>query len=170
DVLLVGRVVLVLQKDSDHTGRSGSHEHLLDLGARDRGTEVRDVGAYRLEVAIGDRADAGWHRKVEAAHHALHVLGELGKVSRHSGQTALAPKTIEPLLDIGRIADLARFAVIDDAHAGLRLAAHYIHHRVADLLLERRAVRLAAVTPLERLNERGRARQTPGVGRQNMLG
>jgi hypothetical protein len=82
----------------------------------------------------------------------------------------LAAKAIEPLLDIGRIADLARFAVIDDAYAGLRLAAHYIHHRVADLLLERRAVRPAVVTQLEPLNERRRPRQTTGVGRQNMLG
>ena len=30
---------------------------------------------HRLEAPIGHRADTGRHREVDAAHHALHVLG-----------------------------------------------------------------------------------------------
>lgn len=41
---------------------------------------------HRLEAPIGHRADTGRHREVDAAHHALHVLGELREVSGHADE------------------------------------------------------------------------------------
>jgi hypothetical protein len=73
DVLLVGRVVLVLQKHRDDARRRGAQERVLRTGVGHRGLEVRDVDAHRLEVAIGNGTDAGGHRKIQSAQHALHV-------------------------------------------------------------------------------------------------
>ena len=102
------------------------------------------------------------------------AFGGYGGIAQYNrdlftAMSAFAAKPVEPLLDIGRIADLARFAVVDHADARLRLAVHDVCHGIAHLLLQRRAVRLASVALLERLQERRWPRQATRVRAENVL-
>ena len=170
DVLLVAGVVLIGEEDRDHARRGGGHEHILDVGPGDRRLEVGDVGAHRVEVAIRDGPGARGQREVERAHHPRHVVRKLAQVGRQRVHAGLAPETVEPLLDIGRVADLALLTVVDDRHAGARLALDHVDDGLADLFVEVSAVALAAIAGLERLEQRGRSRQAAGVGGEDRVG
>jgi hypothetical protein len=73
--------------------------------------------------------------------------------------------------DVGRIADLALLAVVDDVDAGFELLADDVADRAAHARLERRRIRHAA--RVERL-ERGRQvlgpRKAAGVRGQDAVG
>ena len=123
DVLLVAWVVLVGEEDRDHARRGGGHERVLDVGPGDRRLEVGDVG--RAPRRGRDRRRA---RRTRAARsRARPSPAPCSRGTRPGRRAALSmpaspAEAVEPLLDVGRVADLARLAVVDDRHAGARLA------------------------------------------------
>ena len=72
----------------------------------------------------------------------------------------------QPVLDVGRVADLAHLAVADDVDADLDLLADDFRDRVGDHLLGVRRHRSAVLMGEQHVGDRLRARQAADVGRE----
>ena len=125
-------------------------------------------------VAVGD-GDLGVAARRLAAgpagivEHPLRHFGKLGNVLIDE-RIALAPESGEPVLDIGRIARLAHFAVIDDIDTGARLKRNHLgnrrlHPRRQSIAVDRDTFFLG----IHDLDEIFGARQAADMGRENSL-
>jgi hypothetical protein len=165
---LVRGVELVRLERGDQPRAGRVHERRGPVAAPvERGSEAADVVVQRLEVDqldLGDRARA---REFLAAHDVAELLRELrhrGEVERRLAR-AVAAEAAEPLDHIGRVADLAEFAVADDADPGLDLPAHCLVDRGLDQAIELGGVvSLALVAREQQRDQLGAARQAADMG------
>ena len=136
DVGLEILVVVVAEEQRHHAGRGGAHEALGRLHLRQRGLEVVDVGPRGLRIAHADRRVAGRRlapRAAGIAEHALRQLREVGEVLIDEG-VAGAAEAVEPVLDVGGVARLRQFAVVDEVDAGVGLLADHLGDGLAHAL------------------------------------
>jgi hypothetical protein len=164
DVFLVAGVVDVREVAGDDSRRRCGHERIVDVDLGDRRLQIGDVCQRLLEAAVVHRPVAGGSFDLRAPL-SLDALVELRKVVPAAPGLRLggAAESVHPLLDVRRIADLARLAVVDDGDAGLDLPANDLLDGVGDASIE--AVdRLTAVAADEQVGEIGRPRQAAGVG------
>ena len=166
---LLARIMIVAEEQPDHAGRGRAHEAADGLHAAERGFQVFGVGDRRLPVAHADRRVAGRRLAARAARIAEHALlqpREIGEVLVDEG-VAGAAETVEPVLDVGGIARLRHFPVIDEVDAGRRLLLHHLRHggahaRGQSLRLDRDAFLLG----VHHADEIVGPRQAAGMGGQ----
>ena len=169
DVGLEILVVVVAEEQRHHAGRGGAHEAAGRLHARERRLEIVDVGLRRLLVAHADRRVAGRRLAARAAgiaEHALLQLRELGEVLIDEG-VAGAAEAVEPVLDVGGVARLRHFAVVDEVDAGVGLLFDHLGHRRAHARGQRRGIdRHAFLLGVHHADQVVRPRQAAGMGGQ----
>ena len=173
EVRLVILVVVVAKEQRHHAGRGRAHEAAGGLHLRERGLQVVDVVARGLRIAHADRSVAGRRlapRAAGIAEHALRELRKLGEVLVDEG-VAGAAEAVEPVLDVGRVARLRHFAVVDQVDAGLGLLADHLCDRRAHARGQRRAIdRHAFLLGVHHADQVVRPRQAAGVRGQKALG
>jgi len=167
DVALEVLVVIVAEEQRDDAGRGRAHEAARRFHAGERGSEIVSVDPRRLFIAHRDRRVAGRRlapRAAGIAEYAALQAREIGEVLIDEG-VAAAAETVEPVLDVGRVARLRHFAVVDQIDAGLGLFAYHLGDRIADARRERgRIDRHAFLLGVHHTDQVVRARQAAGVG------
>jgi hypothetical protein len=104
------------------------------------------------------------------AEHAPGEIGKVGEILIDEG-VAGAAEAGEPVFDVGGVARLRHFAVVDDVDAGLALPPHHLGHRAAHARVERRALdRHALLLGIHHADEVVRPRQAAGMRGQEALG
>ena len=146
----------------------------MNSGARaDGGLEILGVALGRAWIAHGDGRVARRRPPPRAARIAEDPRGHLGKIRQVAirERMALSAEAAQPVLHVGGVARLAHLAVVDEIDAGLDLTTHHRGHRGPDAGVERGGIhRHALLLGVHRADEIGRARQTPGVRREEPLG
>ena len=173
DIGLVRRIILIGQKARDHAGRGGIEKRIGRTGGRLRPLHVRQIAFERGAIAHGDRPDAGHPFETPLAVQHGHLgaqVRERLQIEMRLGQLGgpLLGKAAEPVLHVGRIADLAGLAVADRVDADIDLPLHDIGDRLLHGAIEHGRVEGHAVFALlQKRNDRVAARQTADVRRQN---
>ncbi len=143
------------------------------LTASSAALRLSTSAAAACGVAHADRRVAGRSlapRAAGIAEHALGEIGEVGEVLVDEG-VAGAAEAGEPILDIGGVARLRHFAVVDDIDAGRSLLAHHLGDRRADARRERGGLdRHALLLGVHHADEIVRPRQAAGMGGEEALG
>ena len=170
---LLARIVVVAEEQRDDAGRRRAHERVAAADRGERGLEIVDIGLGRIGVADGDGSVAGGRlapRASGVAEDALGEVGELGEILVDEG-VARAAEAHEPVLDVGGIARLRHFAVVDDVDAGIDLLAHHLSHRCAHARGERVALdRHALLLGVHQPDQIVGPRQAAGMSRQKSVG
>ena len=128
--------MLVLEIDRDHARRGRGHEHIGRLDLPCRRLQVLDVFFQGRVTLEGDRPGAGRGHRVQPFERAPGEFRHLVEIP-YRQTSACSFKSGKPLAHIGRVTNLARFAVVDDVEAGLGLLADHVVDGLADLLGQR---------------------------------
>ena len=142
-------VMIVAKKQRHHAGRGRTHETAGGLDLLQRRLEVVGVGLRRLLVAHSDRGIAGRRlaaRAARIAEYALFQTRKVGEVLIDEG-IAGAAKAIEPILDVGGVARLRHFAVVDQINARISLFFDHLGDRGFHARSERDSVDRYAFLP-----------------------
>ena len=161
DGLEIGVVILVVvvaEEQRHHAGGGGAHEAFGGFHLRERRVEIVGVGPRRGRIAHADRRVAS--RRFAAgtpgiAEHALRELGEFRQILVDEG-IAGAAEAVEPVLDVGGVARLRQFAVVDQIDAGIRLFLDDFRHRGAHARGQAPADRPARLPPWRTSSGSGR--------------
>ncbi len=114
--------------------------------------------ARRLRIAHADRRVAGRRlapRAAGIAEHPLRELREVGEVLVDEG-VAGAAEAVEPVLDVGGVARLRQFAVVDEVDAGIGLLLDHLGDGRAHPLRPARRDRPARLPPWRTSSGSGR--------------
>src|SRR5271166_994171 len=173
EIGLLARIMPVVEEQRDDTRRGGTEEGFLRVHSGERQGQISDVYLGRLGVAHADRTIAAGCPAPRAAGIAKDPAGEFWKPDEIlvDERSALAAKSVQPVLDVGRVARLAHLTVIDDVDAGLDLLFDDRRHRRSDARLERRHIdRHPFLFGEHRAHEIVRTGQAAGMRRQEALG
>ncbi len=132
-IFLLRLVIGVALPLLDVRRRDRRHER-LDLGAVERGLEVRDVALQVRVALVGDRPGADHavlpradvDRRVEFRERERLARADPGAAPR---RFAVDLEAAKPFVDVGDEARLRIFAVVDDVDAELDLLLHDLLHR-----------------------------------------
>ena len=166
-------VVLVAKEERDDTGRGCRHEHLFRLHLGERRLQVVDVRLRSGGIADADRRVARRRLPPRASRVAEHTLREVGKSDEIlvDERIAGAAETAQSILDVGRIARLAHFAVVDDVDTRVGLLPHDFFDRQRDTLRERGGVdQNTLLLGVHHPDEIVRPREASRVRRQKSVG
>src|SRR5215468_11260335 len=112
----MARIILVPQKERDHSGRGSAQEGVRWLYSLQGRLKILEVFPYRCLVSVGDRTGTsrGPHGQRTIAEDPLAVLGKFRQIRdpRHITETPFPLKSAEAVFDIGGVADSADFPVI----------------------------------------------------------
>ena len=146
----------------------------LGLHLRQRRLEIVDVGRARprgSRTLIG-ALQAGVLRRERpgSPNTRCASFGKVGEVLIDEG-VAGAAEAVEPVLDVGGVARLRHFAVVDEVDAGIGLLPDHLGDRRAHARGQRRAIdRHAFLLGVHHPDQIVRPRQAAGVGGQEALG
>src|SRR5580700_894457 len=133
--------------------------------------QILPDGVVILQFDRTDATQAAKHLRPSELDHALAEVRIARQVALRLGREILAAEAGQTVLDIGRVADLARLAVADNVDANRNLAGDDIGHRLAHLAVKIRVIVVLALILLDQqLDHRLRPRQTADMGRQNAIG
>ena len=175
DGVKIGLVVLVVvvAKNSDTTpGEAALRNPPADVtpasAALRLSTSVRAAcGSRTLIGAL--QAGRLAARAAGIAEHALRQAREFGEVLVDEG-VAGAAEAVQAVLDVGGVARLRQFAVVDEIDAGLGLLADHLGHRRAHACGQRRAIdRHAFLLGVHHPDQIVGPRQAAGVGAQKSV-
>ncbi len=172
DIGFVARIIGIGLKHRDEAGRGGGHKSLDGRDLVERRAQIGEVLVQRLTVAPGDWPDA--HRtpsdvrtghplqRGEEVRVVLGVEPRLGRLMPGKARKAVG--------DIGRIAGLRHFAVIDDVDADRSLAADDVEHGLTHHPVEFALIKgFALILAHQHLPQFGRPRQAADMGRQDTV-
>jgi hypothetical protein len=165
--------MLVAKEQSDHAGRSRAHEAAGRLHAAERGSEVFRVCHGGLRIAHADRRIAGRRFAARAARIAEHLLFQFRKLVHVliDESVAGAAEAIQPVLDVGGVARLRQFTVIDQIDAGVGLLLDHLGHGLTNPRGQGRGIdRYAFFLGVHRADQVVRPRQATGMGGQKAVG
>jgi len=103
------------------------------LGLRKCGLEIIDVFAHRLRIAHADRRIAGRRLAARASGVAEHFLRQrwIFREVLIDECVAGAAEAVQAIFDIGRVAWLGKFAVVDQVDTRIGLPLHHFGDRSA---------------------------------------
>ena len=127
-------------------------------------------GIFVLDADRRDARHSPERLRAEERRHALAKFRMVRKVEMRLGGE-LAAEAVEPILDVGRVADLAGLAVADDVEPDIGLALDNIRNRAPHHAIELGLViGFAAVLAEQQRDRVVRPRQAADVGGENSIG
>src|SRR5277367_721879 len=138
-IFLVGRVEFVFEKQRDNSGRRCRHERFTRMLPDQSGFKTANVLLKRLFIPPSNRTAAGGrfqgHHGFRFHYEALNKFGKIAKVTGRWERT-FSVETHETVFDVGHIADLAHFAVVNDVNPRFYLLAYDFLRRVCGHIFE----------------------------------
>ncbi len=168
----LARIIVVVKEEGYDARRRGRHERPLRGLVADSCRQIIDVAAHAVRVGDGDRAVARRSLPARASGIAEDALRHIGEAD----QVLIDERVSEPaesgqaILDVGRVARLRHFAVVDDVETRPSLFVDDFLHRGSRALMQGRDIDFFALfLAVHHLNEVVRARQTSGMRGQKAI-
>ena len=178
EISLLAVVVLVLHRRGDDAGRWCGQERLDEAacGLLQRAPKILALGAHRRRVEVTHLGGRLGRQKIADRGAARLLLLQHLLEDRIAGDVAALPalpaaaKAAHAALDVEEEALALLLAIVADVDAGFDLLRHDLTQRIAAGGIERGGVdRLAGGAPCIEPDQRRRARQAAGMGRQDPI-